>query len=97
MGQTTSKFQEYFTEVKDPRAERTRWHLLTDIITISILAVIAGAQGWEDIEEYGLNKKEWLETFLKLPFAPAPILLEGSLRELIQKTLSNVFECGCNR
>ncbi len=39
----TSKFQEYFTQVKDPRVERTRWHLLTDIITIAILAVIAGA------------------------------------------------------
>lgn len=69
----TSKFQEYFTNVKDPRVERTRWHLLTDIITISILAVIAGAEGWEDIEEYGLNKKEWLETFLELPFGiPSP-------------------------
>ncbi|WP_230967363.1 transposase family protein [Nostoc commune] len=62
----TSKFQEYFTQVKDPRTERTRWHLLTDIITISILAVIADAQGWEDIEEYGINKKEWLQTFWTL-------------------------------
>jgi hypothetical protein len=39
----TSKFQEYFTIVKDPRVERTRWHSLTDIITIAIVAVIAGA------------------------------------------------------
>ncbi|WP_016948819.1 ISAs1 family transposase [Anabaena sp. PCC 7108] len=62
-----SKFQRHFTEVKDPRVERTRLHLLTDIITISLLAVIAGAEGWEDIEEYGLSKKEWLETFLELP------------------------------
>lgn len=68
-----SKFQEYFTEVKDPRVEKTRLHPLTDIITISILAVIAGAEGWEDIEEYGINKKEWLETFLELPFGiPSP-------------------------
>ncbi len=64
----TSKFQEYFTEISDPRVEKTRRHLLTDIITISILAAIAGAKGWEDIEEYGLNKKEWLETFLELEF-----------------------------
>ena len=62
----TSRFQEYFTKIKDPRVERTRYHLLTDIITIAILAVIAGALGWEDIEEYGLNKQEWLETFLVL-------------------------------
>ncbi|MEH1810776.1 transposase family protein [Nostoc sp.] len=54
----TSKFQEYFTEVKNPRVERTRYHLLTDIITIAILAVIAGAQGWEDIEEYGQQKRQ---------------------------------------
>ncbi|WP_256874296.1 ISAs1 family transposase [Nostoc sp. C057] len=25
----TSKFQEYFTQVKDPRVERTRWHSLS--------------------------------------------------------------------
>lgn len=47
----TSKFQEYFTPIRDPRVERTRYHLLTDIITIAILAVIAGGQGWEDVEE----------------------------------------------
>jgi DDE_Tnp_1-associated len=64
----TRKFQEYFTEIKDPRVERTKLHSLTDIITISIISVIAGAVGWEDIEEYGLNKKEWLSTFLKLEF-----------------------------
>jgi hypothetical protein len=47
----TTKFQEYFTQIKDPRVERTRYHLLTDIITIAILAVIAGAEGWEDIDD----------------------------------------------
>ncbi|WP_442937404.1 transposase family protein [Nostoc sp.] len=35
--------------------EKSGYHLLTDIITIAILGVIAGALGWEDIEEYGLN------------------------------------------
>ncbi|RCJ30222.1 hypothetical protein A6V25_35700 [Nostoc sp. ATCC 53789] len=69
----TTKFQEYFTQIKDPRVKMTRYHLLTDIITIAILAVIAGAQGWEDIQEYGLSKEEWLKTFLELPFGiPSP-------------------------
>lgn len=85
----TSKFQEYFTEIKDPRVERTRWHLLTDIITIAILAVIAGAQGWEDIEEYGLNKQEWLETFLELPFGiPSP----DTFRRVFEKINPKEFE-----
>ena len=69
----TKKFGEYFQDIKDPRTQRTRVHVLKDIITIAILAVIAGAKGWEDIEEYGINKQEWLSTFLELPAGiPSP-------------------------
>ncbi len=85
----TTKFQEYFTEIKDPRVERTRYHLLTDIITIAILAAIAGAEGWEDIEEYGLNKQEWLKTFLELPFGiPSP----DTFRRVFERINPKEFE-----
>jgi hypothetical protein len=40
-----SEFQQYFTGVKDPRVERKKLHLLSDIISIAVLAVIAGAEG----------------------------------------------------
>ncbi|WP_293118592.1 transposase family protein, partial [Moorena sp. SIO4G3] len=56
-----------FSEIEDPRVARTRVHLLTDILIIAILSVIAGAKGWEDMENYGLSKYEWLEQFLALP------------------------------
>ncbi len=36
----------YFSEIKDPRVNRTKKHLLTDILVIAILAVIVGAEGW---------------------------------------------------
>lgn len=39
----TEKMGEIFSEVEDPRVERTRVHLLTDILIIAILSVIAGA------------------------------------------------------
>lgn len=85
----TTKFQEYFTEIKDPRVERTRYHLLTDIITIAILAVIAGASGWEDIEEYGISKQEWLKTFLQLPFGiPSP----DTFRRVFERINPREFE-----
>jgi predicted transposase YbfD/YdcC len=85
----TRDFQEYFTFLKDPRVERTKLHLLSDIITISILAVIAGALGWEDIEEYGINKKEWLSTFLKLEFGiPSP----DTFRRVFEKINPKEFE-----
>lgn len=56
-----------FGDIKDPRVERTKKHLLIDILAIAILAIIAGSQGWEDIENYGISKKQWLEEFLALP------------------------------
>lgn len=57
----------HFGDIKDPRVERTKKHQLTDILVIAILAIIAGAQGWEDIENYGISKQQWLEEFLALP------------------------------
>ncbi len=85
----TTKFQEYFTQIKDPRVQRTRYHLLTDIISIAILAVIAGAQGWEDIEEYGISKQEWLKTFLQLPFGiPSP----DTFRRVFERINPREFE-----
>ena len=41
----------YLQDIPDPRVSRTQKHLLTDILVIAILAVIAGAQGWEDNED----------------------------------------------
>jgi hypothetical protein len=58
---------ENFGDIKDPRVERAKKHQLTDILVIPILAVIAGAQGWEDIQNYGISKHKWLEEFLGLP------------------------------
>jgi predicted transposase YbfD/YdcC len=56
----------YFEELEDPRIERTRKHSLVDIICLSICAVIAGAEGWEDIEEFGRHKEVWLRRHLRL-------------------------------
>jgi predicted transposase YbfD/YdcC len=47
--------------------ERTREHLLEEILLIAIAAVLSGADGWNEIEDYGTAKREWLQTFLKLP------------------------------
>ena len=58
---------DHFSEIEDPRVERTKQHKLIDIITIAICAVICGAEGWTDIETYGLAKYEWLKQFLELP------------------------------
>ena len=58
---------EYFSQVTDPRVERTKEHKLIDMIAIAICAVICGAEGWTDIENFGNSKLAWLKTFLELP------------------------------
>ncbi|ACB52828.1 transposase [Crocosphaera subtropica ATCC 51142] len=57
----------YVKEIEDPRVQRSKKHLLKDVLAIAILAVIAGSQGWEDMENYGIAKQEWLSEFLELP------------------------------
>jgi predicted transposase YbfD/YdcC len=63
----TEKMESIFGDIKDPRVKRKRVHLFTDILIIAILSVIAGAKGWEDMQNYGLSKYDWLSEFLKLP------------------------------
>jgi len=58
---------DYFAELEDPRVDRTKEHLLIDIITIAICAVICGADTWVGIETFGNAKLKWLKKFLKLP------------------------------
>jgi len=58
---------EHFSSLTDPRVERTKEHLLEDIIFITIAAVICGCENWNEIESYGESKQEWLSEFLRLP------------------------------
>jgi len=62
-----TSFFEHFANLEDPRIERSKEHLLKDIIAIAILGIISGADGWVAIEAYGNAKYEWLKSFLELP------------------------------
>ena len=53
--------------IPDPRIERTKRHLLVDILVIAICASICGAESWEEIAEFGRAKQEWFSRFLALP------------------------------
>ena len=60
-------FSTYFHDIDDPRVDRTKFHLLHDILVIAICAVICGADGPTAIAQYALDKQDWLKTFLQLP------------------------------
>jgi predicted transposase YbfD/YdcC len=58
---------DHFSELADPRLGRNRRHKLIDIVVMTVCAVISGCETWEDIEEYGEYKIDWLRRFLELP------------------------------
>lgn len=58
---------DHFQSLPDPRVDRTKEHRLTDLVTIAICAVSAGADSWVAIERFGHAKAAWLQTFLALP------------------------------
>jgi hypothetical protein len=62
----TTPLMTYFSVIWDPRIERNKLYPLHEVIVITILAVIALAQGWEDIERYARAKEAWRSRFLKL-------------------------------
>jgi predicted transposase YbfD/YdcC len=65
-GQATSGILRAFQELPDPRKNNHR-HLLMDILTIALLAVICCADTWTAVAAYGRAKQSWLKTFLQLP------------------------------
>lgn len=85
----TEQMHSFFSEIKDPRVQRTRAHLLVDILIIGILSVIAGGKGWEDMETYGVSKQNWLKQFLALPNGiPCP----DTFRRVFERIDPKVFE-----
>lgn len=55
-----------FSQVDDPRIERTKRHRLRDVIILAMCGVICGAEGWVEIEEFGKAKEAWFTELLQL-------------------------------
>ena len=47
---------QHFSDLADPRVERTKPHKLADILVIAIYAVMAGADNWADVAAFGKAK-----------------------------------------
>jgi predicted transposase YbfD/YdcC len=52
--------------IPDSRAANAR-HLMSDILSIAILAVLCGSESWAAVEFWGQGNLDWLSTFLELP------------------------------
>ena len=56
-----------FGALDEPRQPAKVEHRLIDVLAITVCAVLAHAETFEDIELYGRHKEKWLRRFLELP------------------------------
>jgi predicted transposase YbfD/YdcC len=63
-----------------------------DILVIAVCAVISGAEGWEDLEEYGKANAEWLGDLVDLPHGiPGHATFRRVLSRLAPEELTQCF------
>ena len=51
----------------DPRVDRSKSHLLPEILFIAICTIACGGDGFTDMEMFGHSKEDWLRKYLELP------------------------------
>lgn len=59
-----TNFLDHFEVIEDPRLERNQLYTVAEILLVTLLAVICGAEGWVDVENYGKSKIKYLRCYL---------------------------------
>jgi predicted transposase YbfD/YdcC len=85
------KFKRIFRKVPDPRANNS-WHDLLDILFIGLAAVLCGAEGFTDMEEFGKAKEDLLRQILPLKHGiPSHDTFNNVFRALDPQAFGNAF------
>ena len=83
---------ERFRSLKDPRQPWKIKHRLSDILVISIIAIMCGATSSAQIAKYGVLREEWLRKFLPLENGmPHRLTIECVLSLLNPKEFQRLF------
>lgn len=65
------KLQQLTEELSKVRDARRSWgnkrHKLVDLLVIGFLTIVCGGEDFTDMEDFGLEREEWLRGFLELP------------------------------
>lgn len=63
---TLDSFKEHFASVPDMRVKGRCGYALHDLLTIALLAVICGADGWKEMAQFTKYQQKWLSTVFDL-------------------------------
>jgi predicted transposase YbfD/YdcC len=85
-------FLDYFSTLEDPRVERCKLYPMAEIFFLTLLAVICGAEGWEDIELLGHSKLALLRRYLPYSHGiPSDDTLRRFFRAIDPKAFQECF------
>ena len=62
---------EHFSQIQDQRVDYLIEHSLLHVLIIAVCATICGADGWEEINEWAIEKKDWLKDRLNIDKIPS--------------------------
>jgi len=83
----------FFSDLPDRRVARTQRHSLVEVVVIAVLGVICGAEGWDELHEFGKAKAAFLSTWLELRCGiPSADTIRRIFESLGTKAFSASFE-----
>ncbi len=56
-------FLDTFDVITDPRSQRNQLYRVSELLLLTLCAVLCGADGWQDIEDYGKAKLAFLRNY----------------------------------
>ena len=56
----------HFRDLPDPRVNRRLDHDLIGVLIIAVCTLLCGGESFNDMEDFGLAKQDWFQTFLAL-------------------------------
>lgn len=62
----TTSLHNHFRWIPDPRTGNNKKHNLLEIVILSVLAVLCGAESWYEMEDFGKEKEDFLRQLLPL-------------------------------
>lgn len=82
----------FFSGLEDPRVDRTKRHVLADVIVIAVLAVVCGADDWDDVSLFARIREAWLTELLGLRHGvPSTSTFKRVFRALDPVAFANAF------
>lgn len=91
------RLKSIFSELEDPRIDRTKFYPLLEIILLTISAVISGCQTWDEIADFGEAKLGWLRQYL--PFengVPSHDTINRVISRIDYRSFEESFICWTN-